>query len=58
MVFENTEDLKRSITNTVRTISPETLVAMRREFYDRLAHCLAAEGGLFEHLIKKRIKII
>lgn len=44
-------ELGVKITNALTAIPHETFFDVRREFYDRLGHCLAQEGGLFEHLL-------
>lgn len=50
--FENLNQLRDAITYHLARITPFQLANVRREFYDRLGYCLAAEGGLFEHLLK------
>jgi hypothetical protein len=50
--FENLEQLKNLILMRSERITQYQLANVRREFYDRLGYCLAADGGLFEHLIK------
>lgn len=47
----NLNDLGIRITNLLGDISPEVLANVRGNFYNRLGYCLAAYGGLFEHLI-------
>lgn len=49
--FENLEQLKNSIQAYSARISPPQLANVRTAFYNRLGYCLAADGGLFEHLI-------
>jgi len=49
--YQDLEQLKNSISAACAQISPQQLSHTRREFYDRLGYCLAANGGLFEHLI-------
>lgn len=51
--FENLDQLKNSISLECDRISQYQLSNTRNEFYDRLGYCLAVNGGLFEHLIKK-----
>lgn len=48
----NLDELRLKIRNILRSITPEILSNVRKEFYDRLGYCEAQEGGLFEHLIK------
>lgn len=50
-VYADVQDLKRAIREQCATITPHMLSNVRREFYHRLGYCLAARGGLFEHLI-------
>lgn len=51
--FQNLEELKNAISAACNQISPYQLRNVRNEVYDRLGYCLAVDGGLFEHLIKK-----
>lgn len=48
---ENLEELRERILVTVREITQENLVNMRRGFYNRLGYCTANYGGVFEHLL-------
>ena len=50
--FENLDQLKNSISLECDRIFQYQPSNVRNAFYDRLGHCLAANGGLFEHLIK------
>lgn len=52
--FQNLEELKNAISAACNQISPYQLSNVRNEVYDRLGYCLAVNGGLFEHLIKKK----
>jgi hypothetical protein len=49
--YENICELKQAIINECRLISCYKLANVRREFYDRIGYCLAANGYLFEHLL-------
>jgi hypothetical protein len=51
--YQNLEELKVSISAASDRISAFQLHNVRTEFYNRLGYCLAVNGGLFEHLIKK-----
>ena len=51
--YQNLDELKNRITEECRRYSDQHLEKVRREFYDRLGYCLAVNGGIFEHLIKK-----
>lgn len=51
--FENLGQLRNSVSMECERISQYQLANVRREFYDRLGYCLAANGGLFEHLLQK-----
>lgn len=47
----NLEELRQLIEHSFQLITPNMLANVRRGFYDRLGYCLAAEGGLIEHLL-------
>lgn len=49
--FNNAEELRNAISDRCRGLSQYQLARVRREFYDRLGYCSAAEGGIFEHLL-------
>ena len=49
--YENKDLLKDAIIGECGKISAYMLANVRKEFYDRLGYCLAANGNLFEHLI-------
>lgn len=51
-VLNNLEELKAAIGNVCGSLSRKHLANVRREFYDRLSHCLIQNGGHFEHLLK------
>lgn len=46
------EELQRRIMQACQNISKETFANVRRDFENRLYHCLANNGTHFEHLIK------
>lgn len=48
---QNLESLKDKITEVCFNISPAVIANVQRHFYDRLGHCLAVNGELFEHLL-------
>lgn len=50
-MFDNLDQLQNSIQNHCNRISPKQLANVRREFYNRLGHCLVNNGNLFEHLL-------
>jgi len=45
------QELQARITNAATLITPEQIVNTLNNFYERLAHCITAEGRQFEHLI-------
>jgi len=47
----NLQELQARITNTATLITPEQIINTLNNFYERLAHCITAEGRQFEHLI-------
>lgn len=47
----NLEELRARIIEISNSVTPDTLINMRRNFYNRLGYCSYQEGGLFEHLI-------
>ena len=49
--FQNLEQLKNCIQTECDNISRYKLANVRRHFQDRLGHCLAVNGDLFEHLM-------
>ena len=49
--FQNLDQLKNRIQAECDKISQYQLANVRREFYERLGHCLVVNGGLFEHLL-------
>lgn len=50
--YTNLDELKNAISAECNKISVYQLANVRREFYDRLGYCLAANGGIFEHFLK------
>ncbi|KAJ8956198.1 hypothetical protein NQ318_020751 [Aromia moschata] len=49
---DNIEDVKQKISNEIRAIPEDFLENVIEEFRDRLGHCLAENGGHFQHLIR------
>lgn len=47
----NLNELRQKIVDAFATVTPAMLNNVRQSFYNRLGYCLAAEGGLFEHLL-------
>jgi hypothetical protein len=47
----NLNELRNRILDTVASITPENLQNVRRNFYERLAHCQTVHGRQFEHLL-------
>lgn len=45
------EELRAKIVRVVQGITPDMLANVRQSFYDRLTHCSAQAGGLFEHFL-------
>lgn len=50
--YNNLEELKQAINYTCTGFSRQQLANVRKEFYNRLSHCLIQNGGHFEHLLK------
>lgn len=48
----NLDELRAKIFDVTNSVTPEVLLNVRREFYDRLGYCEAQQGNVFEHLIK------
>lgn len=49
--FENVNDLFQAVVTCCENVSHVQLTNVQREFRERLEHCVAAEGGLFEHFL-------
>lgn len=49
--YNTVEDLKAAISVHCQAVTQFMLSNVRTDFYDRLGYCMAANGGLFEHLI-------
>lgn len=47
------QEVANSILQVSNRIDARILANVRKEFFERLSHCLIQNGGLFEHLLKK-----
>lgn len=52
MRAEDLGQLRQKIVQILGSISNQTFINVRQEFYDRLGYCLAKAGDLFENEIK------
>lgn len=51
MPFENLDTLREAVETTCANVTYVQLRNVVKNFEDRLEFCLAADGGLFEHLL-------
>ena len=49
--YAGLEELKEALRDALGRVTPRMLAETRQNFVDRLTHCTAAAGHLFEHLI-------